>query len=266
MGLDLNNFRPRKLTRLGEESYWEDGSSINIYETEWDYKSYNSLVSTYTSRTLTDQNDALNACRGVLNMMAQNARCQFNFGLPVEDFHRALLWKPHHENTVLRREDFPSWSWLGWIGRTEHAYWIVDMAGYADEPVGRPRKRLRGLEAFDSMEDISADVLPVLTPETSGKLIRLSSQIVRFHLCLQRKDGEIHTGLNSRSVQSSHAVGDNWTLLSNDASARKLKDIAGEHQVFETTDFFFRAHPKYGMTLETFTFEHRKAEFVLIER
>jgi Heterokaryon incompatibility protein (HET) len=257
----------RHPTKLGDEYFWEDGSGIELSETEWDYKQYDAFVSAYTSRDITSQNDALNACRGILSMMTRNTGCRFVFGLPGDDLHRALLWKPHHNNTVLRRDGFPSWSWLGWIGRTEHAYWIGDMADYVDQDAHRPRKRLHGLEPFDPVQDVSADILSDFSQiEASNGLIRLSSETAKFNLCLQRKDGDEHNGLKPKSVQPSRAVGDHWTLLTGEAGTRKLRDTAGEYQVFETTDFFFRAHPDYRTTLEAFTVGRQKAEFLLVQR
>ena len=112
----------RVLTKLGEKQYWEDGSSIDLRETEWVYKYYDAFVLTYMSRELADQGDALDACRGVLNMITKNSGQSFLFGLPVQDFHRALLRTLRHENTVIKRSGFPLWSWAGWIGRIKHPY------------------------------------------------------------------------------------------------------------------------------------------------
>lgn len=256
----------RTPTRLGDEYFWEDGSGIELDETEWDYKQYDALVSVYTDRQLTAQSDALNACRGVLNMISEKTGYQFTFGLPVQDFHRALLWKAHHHNTLTRRVGFPSWSWAGWIGRTEHAYWVVDMADYVDVDAHRPRKRLKGSEAFDPMSDVTAEVLHVQGLETDGSIIRISSDVATFHLSLQREDGEIHTGLKPKSVQPDHAVGDHWTLVAGEAGTHKLRDIAGEHEVFESTDFFFRTDPEQRCTLAEFAVGRRPAEFLLIQR
>ena len=264
MRVDTTNTRPRVLTKLGEEQYWEDGSTIDLTETEWDYKHYDSFISAYTSRDLTDQSDALNACRGILNMITKNTGQAFVFGLPVQDFHRALLWKPHHDNTLTRRRAFPSWSWAGWIGRTEHAYWVGDMADYANEGARRLNKRVRGAEPLDPMPDISADIQYLPRTEADGELIRVFSQVATFYLCLQRRDGEVHSGLKSKSLQPTYAVGDHWTLMAGQSGPRKLRNTAGGYEVFENTDVFFRTHPEFRTTLERFANGHDRAEFLLV--
>ena len=258
--------QPRVLTRLGEEQYWEDGSTIDLNETEWDYKHYDSFISTYTNRYLTNQSDALNACRGILNMITMNTGQEFIFGFPVRDFRRALLWKPHHDNIITRRANFPSRSWAGWIGRIEYAYWVGDMADYAEEDTHRPKKRLRGSELSVTLPEVTASVEYLPQAEADGGLIRLSSEVARFHLCRQRVDGEVHVGLRPKSLQPPYAVGDHWTLVAGEARTHKLRDTAGEHEVFEETDFFFRAHPQYRAILENFQVGRDPAEFLLVER
>lgn len=50
-------------TWLGDDYFREDGSGINLDETEWNFKTYDALISVFTSRNLTDQKDTLNACK-----------------------------------------------------------------------------------------------------------------------------------------------------------------------------------------------------------
>lgn len=266
MKITATDTKSRVPTKLDKEIYWEDGSTININETEWDFKHYDALVSTYTGRSLTNQSDALNACRGVLNVISKNTNQTFIFGLPVGDIHRALLWKPHHDNTVTRRENFPSWSWVGWQGRTEYAYWIVDMADYVEEATHRPRKRVRVQKAFDMQPEISADISYIPQMERDSGLIKISSEVANFNICRRRAHGEMHIGLKATSLQPSHAVGDHWTLVANGMDTRKLQDIASEREVFERVDFFFRIHPNYRSILESFEPGRRPAKFLLIQK
>ena len=265
MRIDTLDTKSRVLTKLGEDRYWEDGSSINLYETEWDYKQYDSFVSAYTGRSLTDQFDALNAGRGVLNAITKNTGRAFIFGLPIDDFHRALLWKSHHGNTLTRREGFPSWSWAGWKGRTEYAYWVGDMADYTNEGNPRLKKRLRREEAFDSMQLPQMEIVGLPSNEAGPGMIKLSSEIVKFYLKLMRTDGDPHVWQMLKSPSSNSAVGDHWTLATVGSNTRILRDTAGENEVFENTDFFFRMHPSYRQTLEKFEIGRRPAEFLLIQ-
>jgi hypothetical protein len=89
-------------------------------------------VTQYTGRNLTYEMDIMNAFRGLL------AKSQFHnyYGIPIaasdweeakspEDFDygfaRGLFWMPNYSGhggriSLSRRENFPSWSWVGWKG------------------------------------------------------------------------------------------------------------------------------------------------------
>ena len=114
-------------TWLGQDYFREDGSGINLDDTEWDFKNYDALVSVFSGRKLTYEADVLNACRGSLNRISQRTGMEFTFGLPVQDCLRALIWVPHSAHSLARRHGFPSWSWTGWTGRIEYAYWVGDI-------------------------------------------------------------------------------------------------------------------------------------------
>ena len=227
-------------TWLGDDYFREDGSGINLDQAEWDFKTWDALVSVYSGRKLTYQSDALNACQGSLNRISLKTGFKFCFGLPKQDFLRALLWKPHHEHVLVRRPEFPSWSWLGWAGRAECAYWIGDMADYAndeddDDHAERSKKRRRLL--FERSGPEAAEI--VLYPNESSKLpyLFLDTPIARHHLKLRRKHGTKLKHLSSRSLQPKVAVGDHWTINTGGTS---LRDQAGELPSFESCDYFFR--------------------------
>jgi hypothetical protein len=228
-------------TWLGDDYFREDGSGINLDEEEWDFKNWDALVSVYSGRQLSYESDALNACRGSLNRITLKTGVEFCFGLPKSDFLRALLWKPHHEHVLQRRRTFPSWSWLGWSGRAECAYWVGDMADYMndeeEEDNERPSKRRRLLtdrSGPDAAEVVSfpseEDIIPTLTLKTTT---------LRFRLKMVRKHGTKLKYIAPGSLQSKMAVGDHWTLL--DASGSALRDVAGELPRFEARDHFFRS-------------------------
>ena len=86
---------------------------------------YANCVSLYTSRDLTQPSDILAAFSGMCSLMQGKMMVPFIFGLPNSHFDFALLWEP--EKSIKRRtlkpsngeshdEEFPSWSWCGWIG------------------------------------------------------------------------------------------------------------------------------------------------------
>lgn len=76
----------------------------------------------YIARTLSFDRDALNAFSGILARLSGNLG-KFHWGLPLRLFARALLYSlPINQiygmrtkpDPLMRRPDFPSWSWLGW--------------------------------------------------------------------------------------------------------------------------------------------------------
>ncbi|KAK4212266.1 HET-domain-containing protein [Rhypophila decipiens] len=102
-------------------------------------RNYAEHVAEYTGRTLTHEEDILNAFRGLLS------RSPFltYYGIPlapytepsdptlmsVKDldmgFARGLFWTPKYKGhgahvSISRRLGFPSWSWVGWRGRVEY--------------------------------------------------------------------------------------------------------------------------------------------------
>jgi len=95
-----------------------------------DIRRYNNHVEEYTGRQLSFEHDVLNAFTAILEDAHTQDGITFCWGLPIEYFSHALLWKRHmtgHEKNLLRRRhenqpgkaSFPSWSWVGWIGKVE---------------------------------------------------------------------------------------------------------------------------------------------------
>ncbi|KAH7071132.1 heterokaryon incompatibility protein-domain-containing protein, partial [Paraphoma chrysanthemicola] len=86
----------------------------------WSYAIYVyiHLTEAYTPRQLSSQTDALNAVQGVLGVLGQVCQTEFIYALPENIFDLALLWASARHCHIKRRKgvNFPSWSWLGWIG------------------------------------------------------------------------------------------------------------------------------------------------------
>ena len=236
-------------TWLGQDYFREDGSGINLDDSEWDFKNYDALVSVFTGRKLTRQSDALDACRGSLNRIHSSAGVRFGYGLPIHDCLRALIWTPHHGNVVTRCSDFPSWSWTGWQGRIEYAYWVGDMASYLhdedlDEP-GPPLKRRRiNLPEARASHPERAVVNFHPWSELIFPIMKLETRVAKFKMQRVRRDGEPLKNLKQNSQQSKVAIGDHWTLIGQDGN--RLRDEAGEYPCFEMTDSFFRLSPEYS--------------------
>lgn len=266
---DCITMEPRGVrSRLGHDYFREDGSGINLDDPEWDFKNYDALLSVFSGRTLTHDADALNACRGSLNRLSQTAGVEFCFGLPVYDCVRALIWVPHSAHVLTRRSGFPSWSWTGWTGRIEYAYWVGDMADYLKEDsdeqtheYGPPpkRKRLHLLETKKAHAD-RARVISHPTEEGQVPSLQIETTVAKFKLQLVRRDCELRRNLKPSSQQSEKGHGDHWTLIGQDG--RALRDVAGEHPCFELTDYFFRLKPEYSQLLLK---QDNEAEFMFVE-
>ncbi|KAL8952680.1 MAG: hypothetical protein Q9222_001417 [Ikaeria aurantiellina] len=133
----------RTPTKLNEDNWWENVFSLNLAGDVWDFKTFDGLISIYSGRQHRYQYDILRACQGILNHITQRTGVNVTLGLPVQDLHRALLWKAHNAVCLERRawliegrgslKSFPSWTWAGWRGRIECDYWVSDMADYADQ-------------------------------------------------------------------------------------------------------------------------------------
>ncbi|MCJ1326847.1 hypothetical protein MMC10_003513 [Thelotrema lepadinum] len=98
-------------------------SPLFDYEEELNFDVYSRLVSSYTSRKMTNPNDCLAAFNAIEKVLRPVFRIEKAFcaGLPQTAFDAALLWKPVGPST--RRRDPKngsssswSWTWAGWEG------------------------------------------------------------------------------------------------------------------------------------------------------
>ncbi|RYP83654.1 hypothetical protein DL770_005347 [Monosporascus sp. CRB-9-2] len=71
------------------------------------------LVSHYTERLLSNQDDALAAFSALMSSFVHDLGSA-DFGIPRQIFDYAFCWSP--AGSVRRRAKFPSWSWAGWEG------------------------------------------------------------------------------------------------------------------------------------------------------
>ena len=244
---DILELSPTSEYWLGDDFYGEDGSDLHLDTSTWDFKLWDSLVSAYSGRNLTFASNALNACRGSLDRISRHTGHEFCFGIPKQDFHRGLLWKGHHDHQLHRRPEFPSWSWLGWSGRVECAYWIGDMDDYADkdpwsenganEP---PPKRWRVKYSQDGWHPEKAEIKSFPNEDDSPAKLQLRTTIATFRVRLMRRHGTIYKKkVNFGSAPSNVSLGDQWTFF-DPIDGQPLMQLAGEHQLFVSTDSFCR--------------------------
>ncbi|KAF2663231.1 HET-domain-containing protein [Microthyrium microscopicum] len=107
--------------RLGADNSSDYGQGLGGACPPWpNLERYCDLVTGYTVRNLTFETDALRAFSAITTALSGSFPGGFLFGLPVFLFDIGLLWTGAPDRLVLakRRKSFPSWSWLGWTGRT----------------------------------------------------------------------------------------------------------------------------------------------------
>jgi len=101
--------------------------SIARRDTFWPcLKKWDNLVTSYLRHKLTYEEDICRAFSGISSALAGSMSEGFLFGLPQQFFDAALLWVPT-EHLRPRKDtrngvasyEFPSWSWVGWIGAIE---------------------------------------------------------------------------------------------------------------------------------------------------
>ena len=76
------------------------------------FDSFAFFVSEYSERKLTYETDIIPAFLGVFHSLESSLGTEFVQGIPEVEFDAGLLWSPIGPS--IRREGYPSWSWLGW--------------------------------------------------------------------------------------------------------------------------------------------------------
>jgi hypothetical protein len=150
-------FSKRTLTFRPEQAFWECGKgtwcevgvwettksptiyrhSLNDSEIRLPWKAedferiYWELVRDFTARDLTNQEDGMNAFMGIIRAFERDSNQSFFWALPQSMMESALAWPSNldrrdsqHSQILLDgniiTSPFPSWSWVGWIGRVTY--------------------------------------------------------------------------------------------------------------------------------------------------
>lgn len=101
------------------------------------------MIEGYTTRQLTRQEDAFNACRGILNLLRDSSRHTV-WGIPATPRSICLAWE--HMGPTQRVAGFPSWSFLGWKGSI---HYLAD-----SELIVTPRAYLGGVDPNNRYYDL----------------------------------------------------------------------------------------------------------------
>jgi hypothetical protein len=104
-----------------------------LRKSEWDTRAYQSIVESYTGRTLSRPSDALNAIRGILRRISKQTGMEFVQALPQADLLNALMWQLEISVQELqtrqfdscRRWIFPSWSWMEYGKASFYRLWLT---------------------------------------------------------------------------------------------------------------------------------------------
>ncbi|RSL50375.1 hypothetical protein CEP54_011938 [Fusarium duplospermum] len=87
---------------------------------------FESILSSYTSRFMTNDGDSLNAFQGALTRFGLAAYPKgFEWGMPLKQFPQSLAWIHDYTVKPKRRAAFPSWSWAGWGGNVHYPAGLI---------------------------------------------------------------------------------------------------------------------------------------------
>lgn len=78
---------------------------------------FTSAVELYTRRELTNPIDILDAFGGVQQVLEKRLNTTIYYGLFESMMDSSLLWES--SKRLVRRPNFPSWSWAGWVGEIQ---------------------------------------------------------------------------------------------------------------------------------------------------
>jgi len=153
-------------------------------------------LETYTDRSLTKEEDILNAFAVVITDAAENGLKTF-YGLTSLYFAMDLLWLPCR--WLARRSGFPSWSWIGWKGPIiMHGNW----PDYASALVWTQRASWISFYAFDEEDQKIHLINSSYTPEREMDVQREESREEQLE---REQEGLESSADNSRrSKQDDH--------------------------------------------------------------
>ncbi|KAM5345055.1 hypothetical protein ACJ41O_010917 [Fusarium nematophilum] len=99
---------------------------------------FQTVLTTYTSRFLTNEEDSLNAFQGGLMKFGMAVYPDgFEWGMPLKSFPQSLAWIHDYTVTPKRRSSFPSWSWAGWGGTVQYPSGLIETASEKSDLVPR---------------------------------------------------------------------------------------------------------------------------------
>lgn len=134
--------RHPSISTFNEFFYGEGPLPGSVPSTPGHLRVFGGMLSTFTSRRMTNESDSLNAFLGVLAMMEKfSFPSGFTWGLPLQSHPQSLAWTHDRRASRKRRAAFPSWSWAGWEGKAMFPDTILELE--SDYRQLDPRKDLK---------------------------------------------------------------------------------------------------------------------------
>jgi hypothetical protein len=230
---------------------------LDEFNGPFDLYAFRSILIAYTRRHLTQNSDALAVLSGLLSRITKLARAEFCFGHPKQDLIRSLLWK---NESIHRRKEFPSWTWLGWKGNITIPMWQM---GHPDD--SRPDIFFLEIDGYEDnthsvVERDIARVIEYPDEKSEKPTLKIFSKVARLQAVKVARKGESFQNSNGDEGDGmSTANNDLWCL--NIAHSHDVPCVhAGVCWVF-THDACFTVDPETSSQLEQ---RGCKMEFVLL--
>ncbi|GME48533.1 hypothetical protein CJF30_00009666 [Neofusicoccum parvum] len=218
------------------------------------------LLREYSKRHLTFDSDGLHAVSGVLENFSRGIEDGFLCGLPVSVlFEASMRW---YASAPLRRrgptadgEDFPSWSWVGWVGEVtyedyEESDAILDARVISEWVLEHCDGVLRSTDLH--------------FPSASGRLVSSSSEedLERAKEALR----QIETGiLRFKTMSAMFAVEEtcwNQFVFSNDYDC----EYSGLYKVFDKDSWVGSIHLEHAVAKELSVGLGALHEFIVLSK
>lgn len=258
VGPGENNLNPLRscLVTAIREDYGERWYSL--------FDTYATLVSQFSSRTLSFTSDVLNAFSGLRAVLQHSYEANFISGLPEALFDIALHWTP--ASRIHRREQpisdnaksklyFPSWCWTGWVGGSSYSSSFNDLC-----------KRYNELGRLSIRSEVSS-----FTINHHGKVRNIERVKICYHDSPDAGDSPIPLAEINQDIDVSMLLF--WAMTSPAGRFRlKFYDISvlrpdsPPHISFVSKDDKVMGYLYDGGVLESQSLDDGSLDFVLLSR
>jgi hypothetical protein len=97
---------------------------------------WQTVIGELSGRNLSYESDILFAGAGMFALLEEIFGAQSLWGIPESRMEDFLFWSPMHPGTLKRRKDnFPTWSWSGWVGEVSWTGGWTEKVQTSHEPI-----------------------------------------------------------------------------------------------------------------------------------